>query len=65
MQTASWVVVSLATGQAALETFNPEVVACVNLAKYRAVPVVEWLGYVNRAIRAADQAGVRSIFHTA
>jgi hypothetical protein len=48
---ASWVIVEKATGKAVLETFNPKVVANLNTAKYKAVPIGEYLGSLNRALR--------------
>jgi hypothetical protein len=48
MKTASWVVVETETGRAVLETFNPKVAAAVNTAKYRAIPVLEYLQSLNR-----------------
>lgn len=45
---ASWVIVHKASGRAVLETFNPETVARINTAVYRAVPILEWLQSLNR-----------------
>ena len=47
MQTASWVVVSKATGEAVLETFSRRVANAINLERYRVVPIGEWLGGLN------------------
>lgn len=51
---SSWVVVRKATGEAVLETFNPELAAAINRDAYDVVPVLEWLQGLNRAIRAAS-----------
>lgn len=53
---ASWVICDRATGAAVLETYSPRLVACINTAKYRAVPVLEYLQALNRQI-AADRHG--------
>lgn len=48
MQTASWVIVDKATGKALLETFSPRVAEAINTARYKAVPILEWLQSLNR-----------------
>lgn len=40
---ASWVIVSKATGKAVLETFSSDVAQAINLEKYRVVPILDWL----------------------
>jgi hypothetical protein len=56
MRTASWVVREKLTGKVVFETFDPEKVQRLNAAKYEAVPILEYLGQVNRAIREAAAA---------
>jgi hypothetical protein len=51
--TASWVIVERATGAAVLETYNPKAVACLNTAKYEAVPILAYLQGLNARIKAA------------
>lgn len=48
MKTASWVIVNLETGASVFETFDPAKVAALNTAKYKAVPILEWLQHLNR-----------------
>ncbi len=48
MKTASWVIVSRDTEKAVLETFDEAVAAKVNNARYRVVPILEWLQSLNR-----------------
>jgi hypothetical protein len=55
MKTASWVIVNLETGASLFETFDPAKVAALNTAKYKAVPILEWLQQLNAAIRAASE----------
>lgn len=50
METASWVVVSRATGEPVLETFNRKVAAAINLDRYQVIPVLEWLAGFNRSL---------------
>lgn len=47
MRVASWVIRDKATQSVILETFNPKVVAALNIAKYEAVPIGEYLGSIN------------------
>ena len=47
----SWVVVSRETGQAVLETFSRKIADAVNLDRYRVVPILQWLGSINSALR--------------
>ena len=44
----SWVVVDKQTGKAVLETFNPKLPPLINLARYRVVPILEYLTSLNR-----------------
>jgi hypothetical protein len=43
----SWVIVNIETGEAVLETFNKGVISRLNTAKYKAVPIAEYLGTIN------------------
>lgn len=55
MKTASWVVVNLETGESVFETFNPTTVAALNTAKYKAVPILEWLQHLSRTYKSQDE----------
>lgn len=48
---ASWVIVDRKTGRAVMETYNPELVLRVNGASYEVVPIMNYLGRINQAIR--------------
>jgi hypothetical protein len=45
---ASWVIVELATGKAVLEIYNRDWLQLLKTDKYKAVPVQEYLGSLNR-----------------
>lgn len=47
VNTASWVIVRKATGEAVLETFNPKVAMAINRDRYTAVPIHDYLIGVN------------------
>lgn len=47
---ASWVVVSKATGQAVLETFEKKTADAINRDKYDVIPVQQYLASLNRKI---------------
>ena len=49
--TSSWVVVRISDNQPILETFNPEVVSALNMEKYKAIPIYDWLASINRRIK--------------
>lgn len=51
-RTASWVIVRSADNVAVFETFSQRIAESVN-AKYRAVPILEYLQTLNRQIREA------------
>jgi hypothetical protein len=51
MNSASWVVVSKATGRAVLETFSEAVAASVNRNAYDVLPVLEYLVGLNQPKR--------------
>jgi hypothetical protein len=50
-KTASWVIVNLKTGEAILETFNFSLTEKINKAKYKVVPILEYLGEFNRVTK--------------
>ena len=50
-QSASWVVVEIATGKAIFETFSLKTANRVNMNKYRVVPILEYLVTLNRQIK--------------
>lgn len=54
--TASWIIVRKDDGAVVFETFNPKVAAAVNTVHYRAVPVLEYLQSLNRAIKEREAA---------
>lgn len=45
---ASWVIVRQRDGSAIAETFSPHVAVAVDPARYRAVPILEYLVGLNR-----------------
>lgn len=47
MKTASWVIREKQTGKVLLETFDKRKVDALNIAKYEAVPIMEYLGSLN------------------
>jgi len=51
MKTASWVIREKATGKVLFETFDRSKVGALNTAKYEAVPIQEYLGSLNAAIK--------------
>ena len=53
MKTSSWVIVSRATGHAVMETFSRATVDKINTEKYQAVPILEYLQSLNKAIARA------------
>lgn len=57
--TASWVVVSRATGKPVLETFERRVADAINLEKYEALPIGKWLARLNDQIRHEAAAAAR------
>lgn len=52
MKTASWVIVHIATGQAVAETFSKSTADAIDTAKYKAVPILEYLCTLNKSIEA-------------
>lgn len=55
-RTASWVIIRTATGEAIFETFNASTAAQINQEAYRALPILEYLQTLNRAIAKGDHA---------
>lgn len=51
MQTASWVIREKESGNVICETFNAQLVAALNTAKYEAVPILEYLQDFNQRAR--------------
>jgi len=47
MKTASWIIRDKLTKEVICETFNPAVVAALNIVKYEAVPILEYLVSIN------------------
>jgi hypothetical protein len=52
MRTASWVIRETATGRIVCETYSAVIVAALNTARYEAVPILQYLQELNRAIKA-------------
>lgn len=50
----SWVIVSRATGEPVLETWNPALVAKVNSSAYYPVTTLQWLQGFNASLAYAD-----------
>lgn len=48
MQTASWVIRNKHTGEVIAETFDRRAVDALNIEKYEATPVLEYLVSLNR-----------------
>jgi hypothetical protein len=44
---ASWVIRERSTGRVILETFERTVVEHLNVARYEAIPIAEYLGSIN------------------
>jgi hypothetical protein len=49
--TPSWIIRNKTTGDVVCETFNRRVVEALNLQKYEAVPVMEYLVSLNKKTR--------------
>lgn len=49
LKTASWVIRNIETQEVVMETFNEKLVAKLNVAKYEAVPILEYLQSLNRS----------------
>lgn len=50
--TTSWVIREKWSGKVLFETFDSCKVASLNTAKYEAVPILDYLGSLNRSIKA-------------
>ncbi|MDR9839707.1 hypothetical protein [Herbaspirillum huttiense] len=48
----SWVIREKATEKVLFETFDAHKVSALNTAKYEAVPILDYLGSLNRSINA-------------
>lgn len=57
MKTASWIIVNKQTGAAVFETFNAATAQAINRDKYEAIPALEYLQQLNRAIKAQHPGG--------
>lgn len=51
MSTESWVIREKETGRAILETFNKRTVEAINVERYEAVPILQYLQEFNRAVK--------------
>ena len=51
IMTTSWVIVETATNKAICETYSMGTVAAINKAKYKAVPILEYLQAFNRSVK--------------
>ena len=58
----SWIAVNRGTGMPALETYNASVAAAVNQSAYAIFTAAQWLGALNRAIKAgAADSGLAAL----
>lgn len=48
MKTASWVIINIATDQAVCETYLKKIADAINKEKYKAVPILEYLGSLSK-----------------
>lgn len=55
--TASWIIREKGGGKVLFETFDGAKVKALNTAKYEAVPIQQYLGEINRRIKAEQDAG--------
>lgn len=55
LKTASWVIVRLDDGKPVFETFCYEFADTINKARYKAVPILEYLQNLNANIKANTQ----------
>ena len=51
LRTSSWVIVDKITNKAIFETFNETLAIKINVEKYEAVPVLQYLQNLNKTIR--------------
>jgi hypothetical protein len=52
MKTASWVIRNKATKEVICETYNKRTIDALNTAKYEAVPIMQYLQGVNKALKS-------------
>lgn len=53
MNTSSWVIIKKETGEVLLETFSAELVSKLNPEHWEAVPIMEYLGNLNKKIKSS------------
>ena len=53
MKSNSWIIVRRSDGAAILETWNPTIVAALNLARYEALTAYDYLCQLNARIKEA------------
>lgn len=58
MRTASWVIVNKETGEAMFETYNQNLLHIINTEKYEIMPILKYLGALNRKIQNKEQSSV-------
>lgn len=46
-KSSSWIIRDKRTNTVICETFNPKVVEHLNVEKYEAIPIIEYLGSIN------------------
>lgn len=51
MKTTSWVVIEKSSGSAILETYSQTLIEGINLEKYKAVPIMEYLQSINKSLK--------------
>jgi hypothetical protein len=51
LRTASWVIVDKSTNKAIFETFSKSITDKINVEKYQAVPILEYLQNLNKTIK--------------
>jgi len=51
MKTSSWVIVRLSDDKPICETFSIGTVSAINKAKYKAVPILQYLQEFNRKVK--------------
>lgn len=55
MKTASWVIREKSSGEVLFETFDKKKVDALNISKYEAVPILEYLGSLNASQKKSIQ----------
>jgi hypothetical protein len=51
MTHGSWVITTIATKEAIFETFSEKIAGAINKEKYRAIPILEYLGSLNKSLK--------------